>query len=251
MRTQRRVRGGVLVALGLWIGVAGVSSAARFSLNLTRIHLGRAHPVETVVFGNEEPEALSFEVHVQRWTQKPDGTWELVPSNDLIVHPLIMSVAAGEKARLRIGTLAPGVTAEQAYRVVLQQLPDPNAPRDAMQIRMLTRISLPVFLEPDRATPAESLSVTSADRSGATLLVRNSGTAYAPAGDATVRVLDASGRLVHEGRVTLGYVLAGAQLPMTVSWPAGVCGRAAQLELVASPEIPLRAAVAPVRRCAP
>lgn len=253
MRSSRRVRGArLLVAAGLLAGIAGLASAARFSVNLTRIHLGSRHPVETVLLGNEEAQPLSFEVQVRRWTQGADGAWSLVPSDGLVVHPLILTVPAGGKARVRIGTLSPTTATEQAYRVELQQLPDPNAPADAMQIRMLTRISLPVFVQPPSARPQLSLAVDASSAAKLELSLRNAGTAYAPPGVATVRVLDAAGRALHQGKVTVGYVLAGARLPLATAWPGGACAHAAQVELATAEGATLRAALpSGPRRCGP
>jgi fimbrial chaperone protein len=253
MRSQRWIRGArVLAAAVLLAGAAGLASAARFSINLTRVHLGKNHPVETVALGNEEAQPLNFEVQVKRWTQGADGAWSLVPSDELVVHPLIVTVPVGGKARVRIGTLAPTTDTEQAYRVELQQLPDPGATTDAMQVRMLTRISVPVFVEPLDAKPAVVLSASSASSDKLGLVLRNGGKAYAPPGEASVRVLDDTGRVVHQGKLSIGYVLAGAQLPIATAWPAGACARAVEVELAMAEGANLRAAIpADMRRCAP
>ena len=253
MRLPRWALGArVLAAVGLLAGAVGLASAARFSLNPIRVHLGAGHPVETVVLGNEEDHPLSFEVQVKRWTQDTDGAWTLVPSDDLVVHPLIVTVAVGAQARLRIGTLSPSTAGEQAYRVELQQLRDPAGPADGAQIRMLTRISLPVFVQPRGAKSHLALTVSSPAAEKLGLSLRNAGPAYAPPGVATVRVLDGDGRVVHQGKLSLGYVLAGAQLPVATAWPAGACGRAARVELTTAEGANLRADVpAGLRRCTP
>ena len=46
------------------------------------------------------------------------------------------------------------------------------------------------------------------------------------------RLLDASGRLLASPRIELGYVLAGAELPMTLPVAAAVCRDARRLELL-------------------
>jgi fimbrial chaperone protein len=242
----------VLAAAVLLAGAAGLASAARFSINLTRVHLGKNHPVETVALGNEEAQPLNFEVQVKRWTQGANGEWSLAPSDDLVVHPLIVTVPVGGKARVRIGSLAPTTAVEQAYRVELQQLPDPNATTDAVQVRMLTKISVPVFVEPQDAKPAVVLGASSVSAEKLGLVLRNDGKAYAPPGEASVRVLDAQGRVVHQSKLSIGYVLAGAQLPIATAWQAGACARAAQVELTTAEGANLRAAIpADLRRCAP
>lgn len=231
-------------------GVAGIAGAAQFSINPTRVHLHGDHPVETLMLRNEESRPVSFEVEVKRWRQDAEGRWELTPSDGLVVHPLILTLPAGEQARLRIGTLTPAVDSEQDYRVELQELADPT-PTDSVQIKMLTRLSLPVFVQPPKAQPAAAVAVTELQSAATQLTVSNHGTAYLPPHDARLRVLDAQGRAVHEDTLAVGYVLPGAQLRVPVKLPAGICARAERVELTLDSSLPpLDASIAPsVRRC--
>ena len=220
-------------------------AAAQFSLNPTRVHLDRALPVETLVIGNEEARPIAFEITVKRWTQGADGEWVLVPSDGLIVHPLILSVPAGAKARFRVGTLTPDVAAEQAYRVELRQLRDPAA-QGANQVAVLTKVSLPVLVRPPGTAPAPRLATARMERGALHLRLRNEGTGYLAPLHATLRLRDAAGRLLHEDQVAIGYVLAGAELPLKRPAPAGLCGRATRVELLLEGnQAPLQAQLAP------
>lgn len=249
----RRLLAAALLLLG---GLAGSAAhAAQFSLNQTRVHLHAGHAVETLVLTNQEAQAVSFEVEVKRWRQDDQGAWQLVPSDALLVHPLILTVPAGEQARLRIGTLSPGVVDEEAYRVELQQLPGPAA-EQAVQVQMLTRLSIPVFLQPPAAKAAPALEVVAIDGDSAQLALRNTGSAYLAPHDAVLRVFDAGGQRLHEARLAVGYTLAGARLRLDAPLPASVCPRAQRVELTlgqATPQesAPLQAPVADsARRCA-
>ncbi|HEV8694389.1 MAG TPA: fimbria/pilus periplasmic chaperone [Lysobacter sp.] len=229
---------------------AGVAGAAQFSLNQTRVHLNGGHAVETLVLANDEGQPVNFEIEVKRWRQDADGHWELTPTDALVVHPLILSVPAGGQARVRVGTLSPSVGAEEAYRIELQQLPD-AVQSETVHIKMLTRLSVPVFVQPSSAKPQPTLAVTAVDATAVQLIVHNDGTGYLAPQDAKLRVLDAEGRAVHEDRLAIGYVLAGAQLKVAVKMPAGVCARANRIELTLDkPLPPLEASIAAsVRQC--
>jgi len=233
------------------VALAGLVSAADFGLSMTRVHLDAKHPVETIAITNRDAEQVAFEVQVKRWRQDASGAWQLVPDDSLVVHPLIVKIPAGEVARVRIGSLSPSVTEEQAYRVELSELPDRTKQKAGM-IRMLARISLPVFVQVAEPKQALSLSVdTLAGRDG-TLLLRNSGTGYAAPEEATLRTIDAAGKTLHETHIATPYVLAGAQSPMKVALSGGDCAHAAKIELVMPNTAPLAATVAPgARRCAP
>lgn len=251
MNTFRmRARVAALAALGT-LACLAPAVAAQFSVSITRLHLGVGHPIETVVLSNQEAHDVAFEVRAMRWTQKADGTWDLAPTQDLVITPLIVKLPADGDARVRIATLSPNVAGEAAYRLELHELPDsPNAPAGA--VRMLTTVSLPVFVQPAKAEARMELAVDTIDAKHAMLILHNAGTAYAPPDNATVRVLDAAGRTMHEGKLDTNYVLAGARLPLQATLPAAACSRAAKVELAIGKAAPIAATVSPAqRRCAP
>lgn len=252
MRISRLRRHAALYALALATSIAGLASAAQISLSNTRVHLDGAHPVETLVLTNQESEPLDMEVKVQRWQQGADGKWQLQPdAGGLVVHPLILTMQPNGEARLRVGTIAPNVTSEIAYRVEVQELPGRKQVQ-AGAVRMLTRLSIPVFVQPPKAKPALSFTVERVDGKGTDLLFRNIGTGFSGPSDANVRVLDDGNRILQEGHLTVGYVLAGARLPTRVALPASVCTRAAHIEVKLTDSAPMTADVAPgARKCAP
>lgn len=240
----------VACACAAFAALAGSAAAAEFSLNPTRVHLDRARAVETLVLGNADALPLSFEASVKRWTMAADGSWQLQPSDDLVVHPLVFTVQPGEQARLRVGTLKPEAGAERAYRVELQQLPRGGV--DGVAVEVLTRVSVPVFIQAATPAPEAAVAAASLDASGLQLVLANTGSQYLPPQDARLRLLDASGRVLAESPLTVGYVLAGARLPLPAQpVAAAVCTQAARVEL----ELPESAAslVAPLpaspRRC--
>jgi len=220
-----------LVAIGIALTVvAGIASAAQFNLNITRIHLGAQHPVETVVVTNTEDLPLALEVHVKRWSMDADGQWQLAPDDGLVVHPLILRIAPGAEGRVRIGSLSPDTATETAYRVELQELPE-RSEAQAGHIRMLATVSVPVFVQPAKAKPAMAMTVKALDTHGTTLLFHNNGTGYAPPAAAKLVIRDAAGKVLHKADITVPYVLAGAQAPVQVKLPAASCARAAKVEV--------------------
>ena len=240
----------VFLALG-GIALAGLVSAAQFGLSMTRIHLDASHPVETLAVTNRDADATSFEVHVLRWRQADDGQWQLVPDDGLVVHPLIVTMQPGETARLRVGSLSPSVTEEQAYRIELAELPDKSKQMAGM-VRMLARISIPVFVQVKDPKAALGVSVDALQAHDAKLVLRNTGTAYSPPQGGKLRIVDAAGKLLQETDITTPYVLAGAQSPLTSALSGNACARAAKIELALDNAAPIAVPVAPgARRCAP
>ncbi len=215
--------------------IAGGAIAAEFSLNPTRVHLDRSRAIETLVLGNADQRPLSFEASVKRWRMASDGSWQLEPSDEVVVHPLVFTVQPGEQARLRVGTLDPGGSAERAFRIELQQLPSGGG--DGVQVEVLTRLSVPVFVQPPTqaaatGTAGAGLAAATLGADGLQLTVANAGAHYLPPQEARLRLLDAGGSTLRELPVTVGYVLAGARLPLPAqAVPAGACARAARVEL--------------------
>lgn len=224
--------------------------AAQFTLSPTRVHLDRGHATETLVLGNSEDREISFEVEVKRWRQGDDGQWALVPDDTLVVHPLVVTVPAGGKARFRVGTLQPGVAAEEAYRVELQQLPDPE-PAQGASVELLTRMSIPVFVQPATHEARVALAHPRVDAGAVRVDLANVGEAYIAPQDSRLRLFDAGGRLLREEPLATEYVLAGAMTPLSRPLAAELCTRVERIELVlAAPALSASVAVpAGARQC--
>ena len=112
MNTFRmRARVAALAALGT-LACLAPAVAAQFSVSITRLHLGVGHPIETVVLSNQEAHDVAFEVRAMRWTQKADGTWDLAPTQDLVITPLIVKLPADGVARGRFAALSPHAAGE-------------------------------------------------------------------------------------------------------------------------------------------
>lgn len=239
-----------LAAAGLWLAFApGTAVAATFNVNPTRVELDRQRSTGTLTVTNASTSALAFEVVVKRWAQRADGSWQLEPSDDLVVHPLIVSVPAQGAARLRVGALSPTVASEQAYRIELQQLPE-GAATQGVQILMLTRVSIPVFVQPPQTRRHATLEAATLETAGSggcvvRLSLRNTGSTYLAPQEAVLRLLDGTGQPLHEETIASGYVLAGAALPVARPVPAAACAGSKTVELrLRDPSVVLSATIA-------
>jgi fimbrial chaperone protein len=247
IKLRTRARAAALAALVPLACFGGVAAAAQFRISNVRLHLDAATPVDTIVLTSEDANDVTFEVHVMRWTQGADGKWEQTPSQDLVVHPLILKMPAKGEARLRVGSISPTVTTEHAYRVELQELPGPRAQSANGQVRMLTKVSLPVFVEPPGAKANPTIEIK-----GSSLVLGNTGTAYLAPTDGMLTLRDAKGRTLHTLKMDTNYVLPGAHLPFKEQLPASACAHAASVELALPDAKPITAAVSPGSwRCAP
>ncbi|MEG2803719.1 fimbria/pilus periplasmic chaperone [Stenotrophomonas sp.] len=95
---------------------------------------------------NPAPTAWTGQARLYRWEQAEDRE-HLLPAQEVAVSPAVLSIAPGQRQRVRVVRLgaAPG-DAQQGYRLVIS--PDGKAGE--------VRYSLPVFLEP--AVPGAAAS---------------------------------------------------------------------------------------------
>jgi fimbrial chaperone protein len=234
-----RPAGIVLAVVLSWTPAA--ASAASFQVDPVRVHLEPGRAVETLVVRNDGDGVLRFEATLLRWEMTADGSWVQTPSDDLVLHPQYLEVPARGEARMRVGALDPIAAGapQRAYRVELMQQADPAAPAGSA-LQVLTKVSLPVFVGgSDQARPAlRGLRFTPG---GLSLVVANEGGRYLPQQAAQVRLLDAAGRELAALAPGVGYVLAGAELPLSLQLPAHACRAARVLEFVPDEGAPVRA----------
>jgi P pilus assembly chaperone PapD len=170
------IASGMLFAAMLLL-VETQATAATFSINPTRVELDAKHRSDIITVYNSGDATLRLQVRSMRWQMRGDGQWKLDPTDDLIVTPELAEVAPGKTVELRVGSLQAVDSTEASYRLLLNELPglanDPSS--KSGQIRVLTEINLPVFLEPEHVQRKPVLRSGSIDASKLSLGVGNDG----------------------------------------------------------------------------
>jgi fimbrial chaperone protein len=185
---------------------------AQLNIAPLRVELDDAKTAATVILTNTSPRALSVQIRLFAWSQEA-GEDKFAPSTALTVSPSIATLPAGESQIVRlIRNAAPG-TAEQRFRLAVDQLPDPTLSlAGAAEARI--RFTLPVFLDRSKAAPAQ----LAWRQTGTRLELANTGGRTAKVANLIVRTAD--GRTLTLGKNTLRYVQGGA----AIAWPAsGAC----------------------------
>lgn len=184
---------------------AGVTEArGRLQTRQTRVELMPGARAGRVVLANSGDTALAAQIRVYRWTQR-DGEDVLEPATDLVASPQVAEIAAGADQLVRIVRTGTGpVATEQAYRVVVEELPGDPSKQAASAVAVRMRYVLPAFVQA-ADTPPESLSCRA---EAARLVCRNDGGRAVQLGAS--QFVDANGRTVELSEGLLGYVLAGS-----------------------------------------
>ncbi|MCE5232341.1 MAG: fimbria/pilus periplasmic chaperone [Mizugakiibacter sp.] len=237
-----------VLALGAGVGTA---TAANFSINPLRVELGSRHQAEMLLLHNDGTSPLRLQVETTRWTMDAAGAWQTVPTDELIATPLLLEIAVDGSAQLRVGTLAPVTETERAYRLLINELPgDDDAADGQVHLRVLTRVSLPVFIEPAGAKVAPRLAGARFEQGRLRLDLANTGSRRMDPQTAGVTLLDANGHKLFAKDVSAGYVLAGATLPVQLAAPAEACRQARTVRVhLGADDVTVEHTIADERSC--
>lgn len=221
------------LVLALMAAIGPRVHAATLSINPLRIELDARHRTDIINLKNTADAPLRLQVRTMVWTMADDGQWQLTPSKDLIVTPELVEIPPGQGAELRVGILAdPAAGEEGAYRLLLDELPNQDAaPAAVSEIRVLTQISMPVFLEPPRRTRVPSLASAAIRQGMLALGLGDVGTQRLDPQRIKVALLDGGGHVLDQREMTANYVLPGRTWYLNVKLPKGTCERAASVSV--------------------
>ncbi len=194
--------------------------AGQFNVSPVKVTLPARAKSTSVTVTNNGRKPLALRIRLYAW-DKQDGADRLRPAEDLVVTPPILKLEPGRKQIVRIGRPAeiPLPAVEQAYRLVVTELPLPGEEQgqSALALRSLLEISVPLFVPPAKPDKSLRWALLTGPQSGQyAVAVDNAGTVH---GKLTrLRLLDADGQLLGESRQML-YALPQqqARLPLALS----------------------------------
>lgn len=171
---------------------------------------------------NQDTRPITVQVRLFRWTQN-DGQEQLDPTDSVIASPPVVQVAPGASRIVRVVRVDRTAPAgEEAYRILLDEVPDPRNARGG-DVTLLLRQSVPVFFGADARARADVRFSLDGQHGTAMLAATNAGPRRARLSDVVVR--DATGKVLMKRDGLFGYVLAKTAmrwplaLDATVRWP--------------------------------
>lgn len=219
--------------LASWCVFVRPAHASLVSINPTRVELSVAKPTDSLTLNNGGSEPSRFQVTAHTWAQASDGSMQLAPTRDLVFFPSLFELKGGESRRIRIAAASPGDGAvnEKAYRVFVEELP-PATGNQPGKIRVLTRLGVPVFLQPSVPRPQPAVG---ARLEGGHLLawIENRGNAHLLARSMRLVGRSRSGNVVLQQDLPTWYILAGGRRDWDVPVPRDVCAQLSELWLTA------------------
>jgi fimbrial chaperone protein len=194
--------------------------AGVFSVTPVRIYMVPKDRAVAVTITNEADEPVVLQADVYEWRQTAEGEDDLVPSEDLILAPPIIKLAAKARQVVRLARLQPPDASRQlTYRLILRELPE-AVPTKGISVPIALALSMPVFITPPVAKHRTACTAARDDRGTLAVSCANGGTAYAQVREVLVRQ---DAQIV--GRFEGGaYILPGARkrLALKAEHPAPV-----------------------------
>jgi fimbrial chaperone protein len=204
--------GSLLVAL---LASAPIAAQAA-SLNVAPVTIEVAAPgaTATLTLRNEGDKPLNAQIRVFRWTQV-DGEEQLVSSEDVVASPPVVSLAPKADYAVRIVRVTKqAVSGEEAYRLIVDELPDPNRERNGA-VAIVLRYSIPIFFTTAKSADPKLNWEIQQQRDGRTYVVASN------SGERRVRISrlkiqDAKGATASFGDGLTGYVLGQSTMRWAV-----------------------------------
>lgn len=213
---------------------APLALGAPLAVTPTQIFLSPHQQSDLLSITNENDVEARYQIETFAWQQKADGESDLKPTQDVIVFPPLLALAPHETRRVRVAvTAASPADLEKSYRLTIQELPGGPKANASGQIQVLTKLSLPVFIEPITAKSDAVVQAEPLEGGVMRFLVRNTGTVHFVLRKVSVAGLEASGAKVFEAASDGWYVLPGGERDYRIALAAGECARSSQLVITA------------------
>jgi fimbrial chaperone protein len=236
VHSEQKVRGLLLgCCLGLGLSQAEVVLGSTFEVNPIQIVFAGKSKSALLTLTSKSEETLRFEVTVFAWNQNAKGEMELTPTEDIVFFPKLFSVAPGKEQRIRVGTTGSAMEREKTYRIFVEELRPlemPKLPPAGSQVRVLTKMGIPIFLQPQ--SPNTSGVVAN---SAISFTVQNTGNVHFSLYGVRVVGTGASGETVFDRKAEGWYVLAGGARTYEMALTAEECNRLTHLAVDARADI--------------
>lgn len=219
---KRATLAAIAFLLCLELCQARVAHSGTFQVNPIRITLSRQSPSSLLSVRNDSAEKIRFQIGVFAWDQNPKGEMVLNPTEDLIFYPALLALEPGDERRIRIGTNDPMVASEKSYRIFVEELPPlENSQSDG--IRILTKMGVPIFIQPSKPTVQGRLDQMGFRGSEFFFEIKNLGNVHFFPRAVRVKGAGSQGETFLERELQSWYILAGGMREYRVEIPRADC----------------------------
>jgi fimbrial chaperone protein len=233
---MRRQRALTVMVLGLVLQ-AGTMAASAFKVTPVRVTF--SGPSSTLLtLKNESDQPLRFQISSFVWSQDAKGAMQLTPTEDIVFFPALLSLNPGEERKVRVAATVAAKDVEKTYRIFFEELPPLERPENSgAQVRILTKMGIPIFVSPEKANTVASIDPVSMDKGTLAFDVRNSGNVHFALEGVKLTGVGANGESLFDRQLEGWYVLAGSPRTYSVEIPAETCSKLKKIVIEAQTDI--------------
>jgi fimbrial chaperone protein len=217
------VRAGLIAACIAAPSAARSVSASSFAVNPTQIFLTSKTTSAILTLRNESDEALRFQLTVFAWEQSARGEMKLQPTSDIVFFPTLLTLGPKESRNVRVGAATAFAAVEKSYRIFVEELPPQVAQPGQSAVRVLTKMGVPIFLQPTRTQAQAGLRDLMVRDGVFTFNVLNTGNVHFVPEAVRVQGTNHAGEVMLDKRLDGWYILAGGVRAYEVKLPPAEC----------------------------
>lgn len=215
------------IFLGLVLCQMQMAWASTFQVGPTQVFLSGKTASALLTLRNESAEALRLQVSVFAWDQNPQGEMLLSPTEDIVFFPTLLTLAPGEERKVRVGTLTAIASSEKTYRIFVEELPSMKSggTEKGGQVRLRTRVGIPIFLQPNHRVLAGRVQETIMRKGRLSFQVKNTGNIHFVPQEIRVKGYQTGGGPIFEQLFKGWYILAGGSRAYELELSRKECAR--------------------------
>jgi fimbrial chaperone protein len=202
----------IMIGVGLVFAPAHSLRASAFHVTPIRVDFDRNTTSTVMTLVNESAEELRFQISVFSWQQDKQGQMQLTPTDDIVFFPALLTLKQGEERKVRVGRTVAPADVEKTYRISFEELPPlqkAGEPPQGSQVKIITKMSIPIFVVPDNRKTAAEI-VDPAIRNGKlTFALKNNGNVHYMAQAVRVIGTGAGNQAVFDRQTQGWYILSG------------------------------------------
>jgi len=211
-----RLRVSSKLALAMLVLGSGQAMASSLQVTPVRIQVETPAAASTITVSNPGDAPLAAQLRIFKWT-RVNGEDTLEPTKDVVASPPLARLAPGQPYVVRIIRVnKKPVDGEETYRLLVDEIPNPQALAPSFGPRFAIRHSIPVFFTDPAANP--KLSWAAVIKKGKLILeARNEGGRRVRI--SALKVTNGSGAPLSFGDGFLDYVFARSSEQWTATVP--------------------------------
>ncbi len=223
------------------MSTCATASAGVFNVKPIRLFFTKDTSSVILTLQNQDTAPLRVQVAGVRWSNSRDGVAQFKPTDDLIVFPTLFTMNPLETRNIRIGfSGTPPRQTELTYRITIDELPTLESQITKARVSGLnvrTRITVPVFFEPDAMVKNAGIDDLSVRRGVAQATFANKGNFHVVVGDVDFSGRDANGAKVFSQTLTGWYVLPGETRAFDARIPRNRCSAIKTLSITVHTDV--------------